>query len=52
MTVNESIKLGLKIFKKILGDAFDISRFDAGYILDKELKLKKIKGDKLKKYLK
>jgi len=51
MGVEESIKLGLKIFKKILGKNFEIERFDVGYIKADEKKLKRISGEELKKYL-
>jgi proteasome alpha subunit len=46
----EAVKIGLEIFKKILGKNFDINRFDVGIIKDK--KLKRIKEGELKKYTK
>jgi proteasome alpha subunit len=52
ITVEEAIKISLKIFKDVLGKNFDIDRFDVGYIEKSEKKLKRISGEKLKKYLK
>lgn len=51
MTVEEAIKLGLKIFKKILGKNFDFGRFDVGYVLVKDRKLRRLKEEELKKYM-
>lgn len=52
MTIEDGIKLAFKIFKEILGKNFEISRFDVGYIKSKEMKLKRMHGDELKKYVK
>lgn len=52
LTIDEGIKLSLKIFKEVLGKNFDVSRFDVGYITLLEKKLQKINGDALKKYIK
>jgi proteasome alpha subunit len=52
ITIEEAIKLSLKIFKDVLGKNFDLDRFDVGYIEKSEKKLKRISGEKLKKYLK
>lgn len=51
ITIEEAIKLSLKIFKDVLGRNFNIERFDVGFITKQEKKLKKLSGDKLKKYL-
>ncbi len=51
ITIEEATKLALKIFKDVLGKNFNIERFDVGFI-DKSKKLKRISGDRLKKYLK
>jgi proteasome alpha subunit len=46
---DEGIKLALSIFKKVLGDKFDINRFNIGLIKTKEKKLKKLNVDEIKK---
>jgi len=46
----EAIKLGLDIFKEVLGDKFDVNRFNIGYIKNTEEKLIKLKGDELGKF--
>jgi len=51
ITIEEGIKLSLKIFKDILGKEFNVDRFDVGFV-DSSKKLKRISGDKLKKYVK
>jgi proteasome alpha subunit len=52
LNIEESIKLGLKIFKKILGKNFNIDRFDIGYVTIKDKRLKRESEEELKKYLK
>jgi len=52
ISIEEGIKLSLKIFKDVLGKNFDIERFDVGYIEKKDKKLKRMTGDQLKKYIK
>ncbi len=52
MTIEQAIRLGLKIFKEILDKDFSLDRFDIAYIFSKELKIKREYGDSLKKYLK
>ena len=52
LDIEEGIKLGLRIFKKILGKNFDLARFDVGYIPVENKKLKKLKEEDLKKYVK
>ena len=49
-TIDDSIKLGLKIFKNIQGKNFEIDRFDVSYVNLEEKKLKRLFGDSLKKY--
>ena len=51
LNIEESIKLGLKIFKKILGKNFNVDRFDVGYVTIKDKKLKRESEEGLKKYL-
>ena len=50
--IEDGIKLGLKIFKEVLGKNFDVLRFDAAYITLKDKKLERLEGDALKKYIK
>jgi len=38
--------------KDNLGKAFDVTRFDIGYIHVKEAKLKRLEGEELRKYIK
>lgn len=46
---DEAIKLGLNIFKKILGDQYNINRFNIGVIKNDDKKLKKLTIDEIKK---
>ena len=50
MKIEEGLKLGFEIFKEVLGNKFDISRFNAAYIETKEGKLKILKTEDMKKY--
>ncbi|MFH1500602.1 MAG: archaeal proteasome endopeptidase complex subunit alpha [archaeon] len=52
MSMEEGTKLALKIFKEILGKNFEIERFDVAHIKIGEMKLKRMQGEELKKYLK
>lgn len=52
ITVDEAIKMCIKIFKELLGKNFDISRFEVGYIKTDEKKITKLYEDSLKKYIK
>ena len=52
MSIEDGIKMGLKIFKKILGKNFDLGRFDVGYVSLNDKKLKRLKEEELKKYSK
>jgi len=50
MDVKEAIKLGMKIFKEILGKNFNTERFDVAYITLKDQKIKRIANDELKEH--
>jgi proteasome alpha subunit len=56
MKVDEALKLGLSIFKEIKGKSFNIENFDAAFVLSntnqKEQKVQRLNGDKLKKFMK
>ena len=52
ITIEEAIKLSLKIFREVLGKSFNIERFDVGFIEKSDKKLKRLSGEKLKKYAK
>jgi proteasome alpha subunit len=49
--IQEAIKIGLQIFKEIKGKNFDINNFDVAYI-QKDKKIQRLHGEKLKKYIK
>jgi len=49
LTNNEAIKLGLKIFNKVLGDKFDSRRFNVAYIKNDEARFKKLNEEEIKK---
>lgn len=50
--IEEALKLGMKIFKKLLEKNFDVSRFDVAYIRIGEKEIKRLEGEDLKKYIK
>tara|TARA_Y100000310_G_C20656620_1_gene802283 strand:+ start:993 stop:1712 length:720 start_codon:yes stop_codon:yes gene_type:complete len=50
LEIEQGVKLGLDIFKKILGNDFDIKRFNIAYIKTKDAKLKKLKEEDISKY--
>lgn len=52
MTIDEGIKFGLGIFKKILGKNFEIDRFDVAYVKLHDPQRVRLHGDALKKYTK
>ncbi|MFA5028215.1 MAG: archaeal proteasome endopeptidase complex subunit alpha [Candidatus Methylomirabilota bacterium] len=52
LTMEKGIKFALNIFKKLLGKAFNVSRFEVAYVPKKEKEAKKICGDALVKYTK
>ena len=52
ISIDDAIKLALKIFKEVLGKNFEADRFDVSYIGNKDKKLKRLKGEQLRKYSK
>lgn len=48
--IEEAIKLSLEIFKEVLGDRFDVGRFNIGYIKTKESKIKELNKEEIVKY--
>lgn len=52
LSVDEGIKFGFGIFKKILGKNFEIDRFDVAYIKNQDARLVRLHGEALKKYAK
>jgi len=50
MSVEGGIKFGLDIFKRILGDKFEINRFNVGVIKNDDGKLNKLKMGEIKKF--
>jgi proteasome alpha subunit len=52
LDIEEAIKLGMKIFKEILGKNFNTERFDVACVSVKDQKLKRVDSDKLKEYAK
>jgi proteasome alpha subunit len=49
MKTEDAIKLGLSIFKKVLGDRYDVTRFNVGVVKTDEAKLKKLNLEEIKK---
>ncbi len=52
LTIEEGIKLSLKIFKEVLGKNFNIERFEVAYINKKDKNFKRLEKEQLKKYAK
>src|SRR3989344_3535346 len=52
MSVDESIKLCMKIFKELQGKNFEPRRFDVAYVSAQNSKITRIHEDGLKKYIK
>ena len=50
MTIEQGIKLGLDIFKRVLGDNFDIQRFNIAHIKNEDGKLNKLNNNELGKF--
>lgn len=50
MTIEQAIKLALNIFKQVLGDNFDIQRFNIAYIKNEDGKLNRLKNNELGKF--
>mgnify|MGYP003797558291 CR=1 FL=1 len=48
--IDEAINFALKIFKDVLGDKFDINRFNVGVIKTEDKKLKKLTVEEIKKF--
>lgn len=48
--IEEAIKLSLEIFKEVLGDKFDLQRFNVAYVKKNESRLKRLKIDEIRKY--
>lgn len=51
ITTDEAVKLSMKIFKDVLGENFDINRFNVGVIKTKDSKLKRLSVDEIKSLL-
>ncbi|MCX6748836.1 MAG: archaeal proteasome endopeptidase complex subunit alpha [Candidatus Pacearchaeota archaeon] len=51
LTIDDAIKLGFKIFKKLLAKNFETSRFDVCYITIKDKKLVRLDEEEIKKYV-
>jgi proteasome alpha subunit len=47
LTLSQGVSLALDIFKEIQGEKFDISRFEVGYIKDKEQQIKRLEDNKI-----
>ena len=52
LTIKKGVKLAMDIFRKVQGKKFDSDRFELGYILTDDLKLKKLEGDEIKEFVK
>jgi proteasome alpha subunit len=52
MSIEEGIRFCMKIFKEVLGKNFEVERFDVGYINKDDIKLVRLHGDELKKFVK
>jgi len=50
MTIKEAIRLGMSIFKTILGDKFNTQRFNIAYIENKEGKLRRLNKEEIAGY--
>ena len=50
MTIEQGIKLGLDIFKRVLGDNFDIQRFNIAHIKNEDGKLNRLNNNELGKF--
>ena len=52
ISVEDGIKLGFKIFKKIMGKDFDAERFDVGVVSVNDKKVKRLEDGEIKKFVK
>ena len=50
LTLKESIKVAMDAFKEVLGENFDIQRFNIGYIETKEGKLRKLDKEEINSF--
>lgn len=50
ITIEQAIKLALNIFKQVLGDNFDIQRFNIAYIKKEDGKLNRLNNNELGKF--
>ncbi|MEK6860060.1 MAG: archaeal proteasome endopeptidase complex subunit alpha [Nanoarchaeota archaeon] len=50
MKIEDGLKLAFEIFREVLGNKFDINRFNAGYIEKDKGRIKKLKMEEIKKY--
>jgi proteasome alpha subunit len=50
MKIEEGIKLCFEIFKEVLGNKFELSRFNVSYVKTQEGRLTKLKTEDIKKY--
>ena len=50
ITIEQAIKLALNIFKQVLGDNFDIQRFNIAYIKNEDGKLNRLNNNELGKF--
>ena len=51
LSIKKGIKLALEIFKEVKGKQFDENKFELIYIENKDIKLNKIEGKKLKDFI-
>ncbi len=52
MNIEDSLRLSISIFRRMMGKNFDVSRFEAAYVSSKDRTFKRLSGNDLKKYLK
>jgi proteasome alpha subunit len=52
LTIKKGVKVALDIFKKMRGDKFNISKFEFCYITNKEDKVNRLYGEKLREFVK
>lgn len=52
LTIKKGIKLALDIFEEVLGNKFNISRFEMAYLKNDDEKLERLEGEKIKEFIK
>ena len=52
ISIEDGIRLSMKIFKELLGKNFELRRFDVAYVKSQEMGVVRISEDGLKKYVK